>query len=292
MVAVMIVAGVLAAGCSGSDSGSDSSSGPDDAGSAEGDAPAGGAGLQVTLRRSTLFETHRALSLSVRNGDADHDVAIGTIQLDSPRFEPVDPDDRDARIRAERTASLPLPFGAAACDGAADGPAELVVEVDGETERVPVTESPSDLLATLQGNECAEAAIDEQLDLALDAGWERTGPTTIEGTFEMAQATDGVTAEIEQMEGNVIFHVAADGDDGDGPWLRVDDDEPSARGTLTIEASRCDPHALLEFKRPFVIFGYVSVGDAEPVRYDIEAQGEARRAMGELMSGCLPEPDA
>jgi hypothetical protein len=279
MVAVMIVTAVLATGCSSSDSSEDA--GSDDAGSG---------GLEVTLRRSTLFETHRALSLSVRNGEAE-DVAIGTIQLDSPLFEPVDPDDRDARVRSERTASLPLPFGTAACDGEADGPAELVVEVDGETERVPITESPSDLLATLQGNECAEAAIDEQLDLALDAGWERTGPTTIEGTFEIAQATDGVAAEIEQMEGNVIFHVAAEGDDGDGPWLTVDDDEPTARGTITIEASRCDPHALLEFKRPFVIFGYVSVGDADPVRYDIEAQGEARRAMGELMSGCMPEPE-
>jgi hypothetical protein len=288
MVAVLVVAGVLATGCSDSGSSSDS----DDAGRAEDDAPASSGGLDAPLRRSTLFEPHRALSLSVHNGDADHDVAIGTIQLDSPLFESADPDDRGARLRAERTASLPLPFGEAACDGEADGPAVLVVEVDGETERVPIAESPSDLLATLWGNECAQAAIDEQLELTLDAGWERTGPTTIEGTFGMAQTNYGVTAEIEQMEGNVIFHVGADGDGGDGPWLAVDDDEPSARGTLTIEASRCDPHALLEFKRPFVIFGYVSLGDAEPVRYDIEARGEARRAMGELLSGCLPEPGA
>lgn len=283
----MVVAGVLAAGCSGSDS---------DDGGADADAPESSVGLQATLRRSTLYETHRALSLTMHS-DADDDVAIGTVQLDSPLFEPVDPDDRDARVRPDQYVGLPLPFGTAACDGEADGPAELVVEADGETERVPITESPTDLLATLHGNECAEVAIDEQLDLVLDEGWARTGPTTIEGTFEMAQHDEGAgaTAEIDQMTGNVIFHVEADGDDADDaddPWLSVDDDHPSVSGTVTIEASRCDPHALLEFKRPFVIFGYVTLGDADPVRYDIEAQGEARRAMGELMAGCLPHPGA
>jgi hypothetical protein len=56
---------------------------------------------------------------------------------------------------------------------------------------------------------------------------------------------------------------------------------------MQITVSRCDPHALIEFKRPFVLTGFVALGDADPVRVDIEAQGAARQTMGDLMSGCL-----
>ena len=285
VVIVALVAGVVLSGCSGSD---------DDQSSAGESGAASDAGVHATLQRSTLYETHRALSLTVRS-DRDRDVHIGDIRLDSPLFEPVPPEDRDARVRAGRTTGMPLPFGPADCAGEADGPAELVASVDGEEVRVAIEESPSDLLGTLQGNECAEVAIREQVDLRLDDGWERTGPTTIEGDLVMAQRQDGVMASIEQMTGNVLFTVSTDADaDGDtiddhGTWLEVSDDQPSTSGRIHITVSRCDPHALIEFKRPFVITGFVRLGDADAdaVRVDIEAQGSARQAMGDLMSGCL-----
>jgi hypothetical protein len=289
--AVVIVAlvvgmalGVGLGACSGDDSGSgDQAADTGDTG-----------GLHVTLKRSTLFETHRSLSLSVRS-DGDRDIRVSDLQLVSPLFEAVDPEDRDARVRAGRVIEVPLPFGTADCEGEADGPAELEAAVDGEAVQVDIDESPSELLATLHRNECAEAAIRDQLELTLEDDWERTGPTTIEGRLDMAQREDGVTASIDQMAGNVLFTVATDdgsgdgdGDDeNDGPWLTVDDEHPSTTGHIVIKISRCDPHALIEFKRPFVITGFVTVGDADPVRVDIEAQGDARQTMGDLMSGCL-----
>ncbi|HEV7761489.1 MAG TPA: hypothetical protein VGO78_20930 [Acidimicrobiales bacterium] len=279
---VALVVGMGSGACSGDDSGSGDQ------------AAAADAGLHVTLKRSTLFETHRSLSLSVRS-DGDRDIEVSDLQLVSPLFEAVDPEDRDARVRAGRVVEVPLPFGTADCEGEADGPAELEAAVDGEAVQVDIDESPSELLATLHRNECAEAAIRDQLELTLEDDWERTGPTTIEGRLDMAQREDGVTASIEQMTGNVLFTVSTDdgsgdgdGDDeGDGPWLTVDDDHPSTSGHVVIKISRCDPHALIEFKRPFVITGFVTVGDADPVRVDIEAQGDARQTMGDLMSGCL-----
>jgi hypothetical protein len=284
-VIVALVVGLGVGACSGSD--------PD-----SGDQAAGtgdDAGLHVTLKRSTLFETHRSLSLSVRS-DRDEDIRVSDLQLVSPLFEAVDPEDRDARVRAGRVIEVPLPFGTADCEGEADGPAELEAAVDGEAVQVAIDESPSELLATLHRNECAEAAIHDQIELTLEDDWERTGPTTIEGRLDMAQREDGVTASIDQMTGNVLFTVSTDDGSGDGdgddaddaPWLTVDDDHPSTTGRITIKISRCDPHALIEFKRPFVITGFVTVGDAEPVRVDIEAQGDARQTMGDLMSGCLP----
>jgi len=285
VVVVALAMGMVASGCSGSD---------DDAGGADepsAEATGGETGIQATLQRSTLFETHRALSLTVRS-DRDGAVRLADLQLDSPLFEQVPAEDREASVRAGHTTGLPLPFGEPDCEGEADGPAELVVAVDGDEVRVPIAESPSDLLATMHGNECAEIAIGDQLDLQLADGWERVGPTTIEGDLVMAQRHDGVTASIEQLTGNVLFTVATEADAGDandppGTWLEVSDDQPSVTGHMQISVSRCDPHALIEFKRPFVLTGFVALGDADAVRVDIEAQGAARQTMGDLMSGCL-----
>jgi hypothetical protein len=284
VIVVALVMGTFTVGCSGSDDSADDAESADDGSSVD-------AALHATLQRSTLFETDRALSLTVRS-DRDGDVRIAGLQLDSPLFEPVPAEDREARVRAGGTTGVPLPFGTPDCEGEADGPAELVVAVDGDEVRVPIDESPSDLLATMQGNECAEIAVGEQLDLQLADGWERVGPTTIEGDLTMAQRHDGVTASIEQMTGNVLFTVATEADAGDandppGVWLEVSDDQPSTTGRMQISVSRCDPHALIEFKRPFVLTGFVVLGDAEAVRVDIEAQGAARQTMGDLMSGCL-----
>jgi hypothetical protein len=272
-VIVALVAGVALAGCSGSgDDGADS-------------------GIHARLERSTLFETRRALSLTVRS-DREDDVRIAEMRLDSPLFDPMGAEDREARVRPGRTTGVPLPYGEADCGGEAGGPAELLADVDGEEVRVPIVESPSDLLATLQGNECAEAAVREQVDLELGGSWERVDPTTIEGDVVMAQRRDGATAAIEQMTGNVLFTVATEAGAGDandppGTWIEVSDRQPSVRGRLRITVSRCDPHALIEFKTPFVLTGFVALGGAEAVRVDIEAQGAARRTMGDLMSGCL-----
>jgi hypothetical protein len=294
LIPVALLMGVALGGCSGDDGDGNGDSGARASEGADADA-----GFRVKLERSTLFETHRALSLTVMS-ESDSEVHISGIQLDSPLFVEMPPEDREARVRAGRSTGMPLPFGEADCEGEADGPAQLVATVDGDEVRVPIDESPSDLLATMQGNECAEVEVHEQIDLRLDDGWERTGPTTIEGDLVMAQREDGATASLDQITGNVLFTVLTDDDAGDandpeGTWLEVGDDQPSVRGHVQIKVARCDPHALIEFKRPFVLTGFVRLGDGDDVgdvvRVDIEAQGSARQTMGDLMSGCLGSGD-
>jgi hypothetical protein len=290
LILVALLMGVAFVACSGDDD-----TGGTDGASTEGATDDSGAGFRVKLERSTLFETHRALSLTVMS-DRDREMHIEGVQLDSPLFVELPPEEREARVRAGRSTGMPLPFGEPACDGEADGPAQLVATVDGDEVHVPIDESPSDLLATMHGNECAEVEVHEQIDLQLDDGWQRTGPTTIEGDLVMAQRDGGVTAAIDQITGNVLFTVLTDDPAGDandpaGTWLEVSDDQPSTTGHIQIKVARCDPHALIEFKRPFVLTGFVRLGDADVVRVDIEAQGSARQTMGELMSGCLGSGD-
>jgi hypothetical protein len=243
------------------------------------------AGLTGTLQRSTLFETRRALLLELRTNAGD-DRVVGAVQLDSPLFEPVDPEVRDAVVPANgRPVAVPLAFGTARCDGEAEAPAQLVTDVGGEEVRVELEEVPAGVLAALNEAECAAAAVLEDVDIRLGDEWERTAPRTVAGDIEVAQRRAGVTATVEEVAGNVIFSA---GTTADAPAaLRVSDDVPSAATGLVVRAARCDPHALTEYKRTFILTARVRVGDADPVRVDLPAEGAARRTLEALLTQCL-----
>ncbi|HEX6421995.1 MAG TPA: hypothetical protein VFZ79_00850 [Acidimicrobiales bacterium] len=282
-VAVAIaVACVLAGACSsGDDTGGDAAAeGAPEAGEA---AVTSDSDLHATLQRSTLFETRRSLLLTVVH-DGDSDLQVGTIQLDTPLFEPVAPEERDARLRAGGRVGMPLPFGEPRCDDEADEPAVLVAEIDGDEVRVAIEERPSNLLAALHDAECAAAAVLADVELRLGDAWEPTEPRTVAGRLEVAQREDGVTATVEEVLGNVIFTVRTDETD---PVIDVSDDRRSADVGVAITASRCDPHALIEYKRTFIFTASVRVGDDEPVEVDVQAEGDARRVLEDLLTTCI-----
>jgi hypothetical protein len=289
-VAVLLA---VAVGCSGDDdagtdagsadnwAGADAAAGEGEGGSGSGE-PA--APLTATLQRSTLFETHRSLRLTVTNG-GNQDVEIAAVQLDSPLFEPVAPQVRDVQVPASDRVAIPLPFGTAQCDDVADDPPELIARLAGDDVRVAIEEVPSGLLSELNTEECAATAVLASVDLQLGDTWQRTEARTIEGEVELAQRSSGVTATLDELRGNVIFGVRAG--DGAGSALEVADATPRAAGPVAITAARCDPHALIEYKRTFIFTAYVTVDDGEPTRVDVEAEGGARRALEELMRSCI-----
>lgn len=264
---LVVVTWAIAAGCGGGGGGSDE--GPS------------GPGLQATLRSSTLFETRRAFSLTLEPS-GDRDLRIDAIQLRTPLFEDVRPQSRDALVRAtERAVVMPLRFGEPRCDARADGPAELVTDVDGEDVRLPLDEVPEDLLAERHAEECAVAEVLEDVDIRFGDRWERIRPRAFETDLELVQRRPGVTATVDEFLGNVIFTVEpAD------PGLEVGDGRRSDSVPVVIDASRCDPHALIEYKRKFLLQVWAQVGDADPVLVDVEAVGPGRRALEVLLAAC------
>jgi hypothetical protein len=278
----------VAVGCSGDDdAGTDAGNGSGaDAPADEGESGSGepAAPLTATLQRSTLFETHRSLRLTVTNG-GNQEVEISAVQLDSPLFEPVAPQVRDVPVPASDRVAIPLPFGTAQCDDVADDPPELITRLAGDDVRVAIEEVPSGVLSELNTEECAASAVLASVDLQLGETWQRTETRTIEGEVELAQRSSGVTATLDELRGNVIFAVSAGG--AAGSALEVADARPTAAGPVAITAARCDPHALIEYKRTFIFTAYVAVDDAEPTRVDFEAEGGARRALEELLRSCM-----
>jgi hypothetical protein len=278
---------VVAVGCSGDDDvGTDAGSADTETGADAGESGGGepAAPLTARLQRSTLFETHRSLRLTVTNG-GNQEVEIAAVQLDSPLFEPVAPQVRDVPVPASERVAIPLPFGTAQCDDAADDPPELIARLAGDDIRVAIEEVPSGVLSELNTEECAATAVLASVDLHLGDTWQRTEPRTIEGEIELAQRSSGVTATLDELRGNVIFAVSVG--DGAGSALEVADATPTAAGPIAITAARCDPHALIEYKRTFIFTAYVAVDDGDPTRVDFEAEGGARRALEELLRSCM-----
>jgi hypothetical protein len=87
------------------------------------------------------------------------------------------------------------------------------------------------------------------------------------------------------VEGNVIFTVSAA--TASPRVLAVSDEHPTASAPIAITASRCDPHALIEYKRTFIFTASIRLGDDEPARVDIKAEGAARRALEDLLTSCI-----
>ena len=243
-----------------------------------------GTAVTATVQRSTLFETRRALRLVLRNG-GNQELDIGAVQLSSPQFEPVPPEPRDVPVASGGRVVIPLPFGTVQCDRVPGEPAELITHVDGQEGHVALDERSSGVLSDLHDTECTAAAVLASVDLHLGETWERTGERTIEGEVELVQRSAGVTAAVEEVLGNVIFSVSTAGS-ADSP-LEVADDRPSAADAIAITAARCDPHALIEYKRTFILGAWVRVDGGEPTRVDIEADGGARRALEELLGSCI-----
>jgi hypothetical protein len=246
--------------------------------------------LDATLQRSTLFETQRALNLTVRSA-GDREIRIRSIRLDSPRFEALEPQERNARLREnDPTVVMPLRFGQARCGDeaeGAEGPAELIADVDGEEVRLPLDEHPSDMLASLQATECASARVFENVSLEFGDEWDRTDPRTVEGTLTLTQREAGDRAVVDELVGNVIFNLGPTEGSGSRLGLAVGDDRPSARIGVRIHAARCDPHALIEYKRTFTFSVRIRVGDGDPALVDVKAEGPSHRTLERLLEACI-----
>ena len=240
-------------------------------------------GLLATVAPNRLYATRHAFGLGIRNvGDAP--VEVVTAFLDSGLFEPAEAGDEGVVLQpGGRRFVLPVPYGEPICDGAVDVHVAVVTLADGREVRVPAVEEFPGAVARLHARECAALAVLDRAELAFGDQWAQDG-TTIHGELLLEERTPGEPVTVEDLRGNVIFTLSADRDDG--PILAIDEDDPAAAVPVTISADRCDPHAVAEFKTPFLMLAWVSVGSGEPVAVELEATGPARTALEELIATC------
>lgn len=261
----VVLALVVLSGCGGDDDGPGSE--------------AGAVPLSAVATRSSLFESRRAFRLELTN-TGGRVVAVRSVQLVSPRFEPVPAQPRSTELAPGQTLLLPVAYGPPTCP--ADGVSSLRVVVDGEGAVVPLGQDPAGVVDALHAAECAEAGVREAVDLGFGAGWEVAGPTSARGPLT-AVARAGAEAVVHSLQGNIVFGVRVP----DGDLLAVTSASPEASVPVTAVIDRCDTHALIESKRTFQFPAEVSVDGAEPVRVVLEPEGEVRALLQSRLEACI-----
>lgn len=241
-------------------------------------------GLLATVATNRLFVTRHAFGLGLRNVGSTP-VSVVAVRLDSGLYEPAATGEETVLLQAGgRRFVVPVPYGEPRCgDGVSDAHAVVVTTEDGRELRVPAVEEFPGAIARLHERECFGVDVRERADFRFGDDWTQDG-TAITGELLLDQRHTDAPVAVDDVRGNVIFTVIVGRDER--PILRVDDDEPSASVPITISADRCDPHAVAEFKQPYVFQSWIAVGDGEPVPVVLEAIGGARTALAELIASC------
>jgi hypothetical protein len=245
--------------------------------------PAPVGGLVAELGTNRLFAVNRAFGLVLRNL-GEEPVVVRGVQLDSPQFATRPRTERDMTLQpGGRRLVVPLPYGEVRCDGKPEATFGVVVVLDdGEELHLDAPEEYDGAVGRLHDRECAAADVLDRVDITFGDDWTRDG-SVISGELSLEQRRSGESVAIDDAVGNVIFTLVLE---DAHPVLRVSDNEPTAHVPVTISADRCDPHAVAEFKRPYVFLSWVAIGDGDPVPVELELQGGARAALVDLIAAC------
>ena len=247
--------------------------------------PAPVSGMLATVEVSRLFSLDRALALGLQNVGTTP-VRVVQIQLETPLFDVVPlADEVVPLVPGGRELVMPVPYGAARCDGdpAIDDFTAVVVFDDGTQLRLEAPERNAGGIGRLHDRECAAAAVLDQVDLRFGDDWIQDG-RSVAGELVLEQRRPGPDAAVDEMSGTVIFGLEVD---EEGPILEVSDGEPRATVPAVVSAERCDPHALIEAKKAFVFVAWVRLGDEEAVPIEVQPDGPARAALDALLASCL-----
>lgn len=239
-------------------------------------------GLVAAIGTNRLYAVDRGFGLVLRNV-TEASIVVERMQLDSPLFAPMPPTDRRVTLAPDRRLVLALPYGEVRCDGEPGPTFPVVVTLEGgEVLHLDAPEEYEGAVARLHQRECAAADVHERVDVRFGDEWVQDG-IAVTGELHLEQRHRGEPVAIDDAVGNVIFTLILD---EAHPVLAVDDEQRSASVPVTISADRCDPHAVAEFKTPFLFLSWVAVGEADPVPVPLELTGRAREALEALIATC------
>ena len=208
---------------------------------------------------------------------------VTSVQLSSPGFALLPAKPVTARYAPGQTIDLPTPFGRVDCSVGVDpvGARLTVQRSDGRTEEllVPLT---GGTMAQVHGAECAVqgvlAGVAVTVEELADVGETMTG----EVVLRRRAAEEPV--EVSRLGGSVVLDLLPD----DDLPVTLAAGEQELRIPVTFDAARCDPHALAETKKPFVLPLAVTVGDggSVPVQLPLD-DGQRGRLQALLNRVCV-----
>ena len=243
---------------------------PDDPASA---APAGLSASVVQYRRDAQRDV---LQVKVTN-DGEDAVQVSHVRLDTWTFTGPVEADKDSRIGPGVSADLTLPLGEAACEGSEQLDLVTLV-VDGATVRLPVDD---DVLAPVRAERCRALAVAEQVTLAVAPGWTDAGEVRGEPALRgrvTVEPRPGSGPLVLSVEGATTLFTVAEP-------RRVELSPGGGATTLDVvlTVTRCDPHAVAEDKKGYLLPVRVAVDGAEPVLVEVAVPVPERAPLQDLI---------
>ena len=235
-------------------------------------------GLRVGLEQSRDNENRHLLQVVLTN-DGAQPVDVVRLQVRAPGFVDVPPTVREHAVPPGRRIAFPVAYGAADC--ARSGPAEVVVghrTADGLQEAALAVPTDDPLLPRLHARECALAELAETAEVAFAPGWQRVGDAA-RGRLVLRRRGSDTPVTLVSVEGTVVFTLRP----GAALPVTLAGRDSEVVVPVTVTASRCDAHALIESKRSYDFPWYTALGDAQPLYGTVRPEGAGQALLEQVL---------
>lgn len=244
------------------------------------------------LRQFRADRVKRLVEVTVTPREA---LSVRAVRLRTGGFTDLPATTVSVDLPAGGTVDLSVPYGTALCDqqpGAASATLTVLPAGGGPAQERELPLPDGGLLGRLHQDDCADAALRQQVDLTAGTSWtrvQRDGRPALRGSLHLARRAPGHRVVLSELGANILFAVRSDTDRV--PLLVLGPDDQAADLPVVLESSRCDPHALTESKRTSLINVYVGLDDVSP-RLTTVVPDDASRATIEAfaVSGCGDAP--
>ncbi|MDQ3538623.1 MAG: hypothetical protein M3415_07505 [Actinomycetota bacterium] len=254
--------------------------------------------LAVDVEKPRYLVAERMVEVIVRN-EGTTPVEVAQIQLFGSLFDARPPIPKDTLLQPGERKDLKVAYGPVRCGVRAPPSPRPFVRLrvrasDGSETRARLAlPSPSPTLQRLQNTECGLLALREAVRVAYAGGWSRTGAEAggARGTLVLARRGSQERIVLTGVGGNVIFTVTVESENSPRPagrplaTLRPDDDRLAL--PVTVEATRCDAHAVADSKKTFLLPLWLRLDAAEEQYLEVEVSGRGRRVLTDLIGECV-----
>jgi hypothetical protein len=229
--------------------------------------------LSFAIERDRAFDVVQRFRLSFTNTGPDS-VVITHAELRGDLFEPAGPDDRVTTVPPDRTISMPLRYGTAACADDASHALSLGYEVGGRSLTAALGDASAAILR-LHAAACADQSIRDAVDISFGHDWHAEGADAV-GT-NVLDPRRGADVQLVAVSTQIVFVTRVS-----TPMPATDDVE------VVATVGRCDAHALTESKKTFTFVLDFTIDGGEPVRTEVRApEGPVLVAMNEAIDACV-----
>lgn len=277
VLAGLVVAGALLAGCAGSGgSGSATYSGGDTT------AP----DLIGTLQQYREDEVSHSLKIELKNVGPTT-VRVSSLAVAWRGLAGTDPAQVDYDIPPGATVALKVPYGDAVCTSSARPTDPVEAEIVTPDGQLTIGLAASDvLLERLWDEDCARQRLLDAVDVAFGDTWTPTtvdGAPVLRGTLVLTRGSSTDAIDVVDLDGSVLLTLDATPPVGI-PLLTMPASAPTASLSIDVGSTlRCDGHSLGESKKTYVFDIGLDLGDGR-VDLTLQPPDDAKKQMYDVLT--------